>query len=116
MRETADKVRELIRWAKLGGAETTWLNGVSADLAKLLLEVQDLRRAVDPRKLETLDLARRVAKADATLRKAGCKAGRTKLLATRFSLSKDRINVLLRMDCDSQSTSVVHSADEHESI
>jgi uncharacterized tellurite resistance protein B-like protein len=116
MSDTAATFRELIRLAKVGGAHPAWLKAKASEIVELLLQLEDLRRAADPRKVRTLALVRKVTEADAALRSAGVTNGRVRILANRFDLTSNRINALLRKGCETQPASVVHSDDEHESI
>jgi hypothetical protein len=112
MRETAATFRELIRLAKAGGAEARWLTSAAGELVELLLDLEDLRRAADPRKVKTFALARRVADADAALRAAGVTNRRVSTLCIRFGLGRSQVHRLLRLSHDSRDSYVVDSADE----
>ena len=52
--------RELLRYADLGGAERGWLERVGDQLLEEALELAELRRCVDPRRLASIEKAHRV--------------------------------------------------------
>lgn len=107
----AATLRRLLTLAKAAGADDAWLHEAADELVAALLEIEDLRRAADPRKLRTTILARRVGEADAALRSAGV-TERVPVLRSRFALSRSRVHALLKMSCESQDTSVVDSRHE----
>jgi hypothetical protein len=106
--DTAATFRELIRLAKRGGADPRWLNARASELVELLLELEALRRAADPRKVKTMVLAREVSDADKALRSTGV-TDRVLVLCKRFNLSRSRVHALLKVSCDTQDKSMVES-------
>lgn len=94
-----DRLRELIGVAAAAGID---VRAAADELVALALEVADLQRQADPRKRSTTELARRVAKADESLKRNGMTNGRIPVLAERFGRSTSRIHALLSMSCDTQ--------------
>jgi hypothetical protein len=97
-----DSLRELIGLAAAAGIDPQTVRGAADELVALALEIGDLQRQADPRKRSTTELARRVAKADASLRRIGMTNGRIPVLAERFGRSTSRIHALLAISCDTQ--------------
>jgi hypothetical protein len=95
-------IRELIEWAAATGADKQMVREAAAQLVGLVDLVFALKRQADPRKGRTAALARRVAEAEASLKRNGTTADRVPLLARQFGRSRSRIHALLAMSCESQ--------------
>jgi hypothetical protein len=98
----ADTLRTLIAAAERGGCDSVWLSAAADELVQFMLDAHERLRLIDPRRLHTLKLARRVANADASLKRNGTHTGRIGLLADQFGLSKSRIHALLKVSRESQ--------------
>ena len=85
---TLDRLRTLLAYAERCGASTEWLRR-TADC------IVDLVCASDHRRLQTFDLARRVARVDAQIR-ATDGLDRVRVLMERFERGRTQVYSLLR--------------------
>jgi hypothetical protein len=94
-------LRTLVRFAAIGGADPSWLDEISREIAELLL-------SIDPRRLETAELRRRVQAAERKLIRNGVTTGLMKQLRMQFpQFSRQYLYELRKVSCDSVDTSVV---------
>jgi hypothetical protein len=99
---TAGDLQRLIDHARAGGADSAWLKVMTGELV-------ELRLCVDPRKQQTLALAREISKADEAMRRAGTQ-DRAAALCERFSVSRPSVYRLLKLSHETRDTSLVESA------
>ena len=91
----ADRLRDLMRYAAQGGAAAAWLDLTADALIAALCELDDFRAgARDPRRMQTLVKAERVAHAKA------CGAS-IQQLAERFACGRQHVHKLLRLHAES---------------
>ena len=105
MADTAT-LRKLFALAAAGGADPDWLRQVADQLVAQMLELEETRRLVNPRRRRTLKLARRVK----ALREKGVAAA---ALQARFGVSRTRIYQLLELSSFSLDNDGLSSAHEH---
>jgi hypothetical protein len=99
----------LIDRARDGGAEGAWLKCMAGELVSQALELRELRYCVDPRKRQTLELARLVSKQNQALLAAGT-PDRVTALCVRHGISRPTFYRFLKLSQDTQDTSVLESA------
>ena len=92
MADTAT-LRKLFALAAAGGADPDWLRQVADQLVAQMLELEETRRLVNPRRRRTLELARRVK----ALRDQGVAAA---ALQQRFGVSRTRIYQLIELSSE----------------
>lgn len=99
---TVVALRELFEKSLAEGVDKQLVRDASDELTVLCGQVFRLQRAADPRKAQTVDLARRVHKADEALKRNGTTTGRIPLLAQQFDRCVSRIHALLAMSREPQ--------------
>jgi hypothetical protein len=102
------RLRELVRLAQ-PGADPAWLAATAEQLVGALVELDARRRQDDPRRVRTLDLARRVRKAAESMQHLSA-IERNKALRERFKVSRSYLYRLLALSPEVVDGCVVDSA------
>src|ERR1039458_6733579 len=91
--------------ARADGVDPGWLRETADEIAALMSELAQLRRMVSPRRLRTLELARRVK----VLRNKGVAAA---ALQQRFGVSRTRIYQLIELSSKTLDNDALSSSHE----
>ena len=98
-------LKRLFERARADGVDPGWLRETADEIAALMSELAQLRRMVSPRRLRTLELARRVK----VLRNKGVAAA---ALQQRFGVSRTRIYQLIELSSKTLDNDALSSSHE----
>src|SRR5271156_5234522 len=103
MTDSANKLRSLLQFAETGGAPASFLATVARELLEDRVELLQLRRLVNPRRLARIEKAERMRRA----LEQGANPG---LVRKRFGLKRSAFYRLLELSREVRDTSALGSA------